>query len=127
MIIGKMRTDLINAMRAGDTEKKLFLQFLIGNVDRLAKDEVSDESVIKVLTAQKKVSESPEMFNQRELDILNDYLPTLMSEGEIRGIICKLLENDTSLNIGKIMKEFNSTYKGKVDNKLVSKIAKDLL
>lgn len=49
-----------------------------------------------------------------------------MSEEEIREIVYDYTNNGFD-SIGKIMGQFNSKYKGKADNKVVSEIIKSIL
>jgi uncharacterized protein YqeY len=61
-----------------------------------------------------------------ELEFIKGYLPAQMSEERISEIIRSYKANGIN-NIGQIMGEFNKNFKGLADNKLVSKIANDIL
>ena len=58
------------------------------------------------------------------------FLPSLMSEFEIEDKIKMLIVTYNFCNlkdIGKIMSQFNKDYGGKVDNKVVSQIMKNII
>ena len=57
----------------------------------------------------------------QQQEIVKKFLPQLMSESEIRGIIASL--DDTSLPA--VMKHFKANYAGKCDMRLVQQIAKE--
>jgi uncharacterized protein YqeY len=60
----------------------------------------------------------------REIEILNEYLPSMMNDSDIEKIITEIIP--TINNIGAIMGYFSKNYKGLVDNKRVSEIYKNL-
>ena len=83
------------------------------------------QKTIKELTEEaenyKKVGNATEetnILNQKE--ILERYLPKMMSNEEIREIIASLEDK----SIGNVMKHFKTNYAGKCDMKAVSEIAK---
>lgn len=85
------------------------------------------QKTIKELTEEaenyEKVNNLTERDNiLKQKEIIEQYLPKMMSESEIKEIILSL--NDKS--IGNIMKHFKTEYAGKCDMKLVSDIAKNL-
>lgn len=61
-----------------------------------------------------------------ELEYLKPYLPELMSEDRIREVLIGFKNNGLS-NVGQMMGEFNKSFKGMADNKLVSDIVKEVL
>lgn len=58
---------------------------------------------------------------EREISILNDYLPSQLEEATIRGIIAE----SAFSTMGDVMKYFKEHYTGRYDGKLVSSIAKE--
>jgi uncharacterized protein YqeY len=62
----------------------------------------------------------------KELEYIKPYLPQMMSENLIREKVTTYIMSGLT-NLGQIMGEFNKNYKGLVDNKTVSMIAKELL
>lgn len=80
--------------------------------------ELADEKDGYVKTGR---TESVEAISHQE-DILKKYLPTMLSETEIRAEIQKLPDQ----SLPTIMKHFKVNFQGKVDMALVSKIAKSI-
>ena len=65
-----------------------------------------------------------------ELEILNAYLPQMMSEDDLRILIKKVVEDTGALNlsdIGKVMPEVMKQSAGKADGKMAQSIVRDLL
>ena len=65
--------------------------------------------------------------NNLEIDILNEYMPTMMSEEEIETLVKEIFNKvkPTGLNsIGLVMKEIAPLVKGKADMSLVNQIIK---
>jgi uncharacterized protein YqeY len=110
-------------------EKKNFLGLIKGEIQTSEGRGIvsTDENVLTIL---KKVEKSLKQTNTdeslKELEYIKGYLPTLMSEELIRVTIQGMINNGAN-NIGQIMGGFNTQFKGKADNKLVSQIIKELL
>ena len=65
-----------------------------------------------------------------ELEILNAYLPQMMSEDDLRILIKKVVDDTGALNlsdIGKVMPEVMKQSAGKADGKMAQSIVRDLL
>jgi uncharacterized protein YqeY len=61
----------------------------------------------------------------KELEYIKPYLPQLMSRDEIVSVIKEMVENGHD-NVSKVMKQFNTIYRGKADNSIVSEVAKEI-
>jgi uncharacterized protein YqeY len=61
-----------------------------------------------------------------ELEFIKPYLPILMGEDKIREVLTNY-KNNGMANMGQMMGEFNKSFKGMADNKLVSEIVKEIL
>ncbi|MEL7833211.1 GatB/YqeY domain-containing protein [Fodinibius sp. Rm-B-1B1-1] len=104
--------------------------------------ELSDEQSIEVLMkAAKQRKESIEQFEKgdrndlaesekEELEIINSYLPEMLSEEEVRDIarekIDELGANDMS-DMGQVMGALMQELKGKAEGSVVSKVVKEEL
>ena len=126
--------DFMVAFKAKAMGKKTFLGLIKGeiqlNVGRGI--EATDENVLKVLTKMKKSAEAimeanPKATAYLEIDWLDSYMPTLMSEFEINRALDHYLEDGGVSNMGAIMGYFNKHFKGKVDNSVLSRLVKDEL
>lgn len=125
----QINTDYITAFKNKESAKKLFLSVLKGDIEsefkRSGKDD--DETVLGIV---KKMEKSLKQTNTEqslsELEYIKPYLPELMDEVLIESIIKSYINTGIN-NFGGLMKQFNSEYKGKADNKLVGEIIKKQL
>lgn len=132
----RINTDFMEAYKAKNMEKKNFLGVLKGAIQTQEGKmiESTDENVMKVIKAfEKGIKETLEgktklgkdtEQQKNELLFLQGYLPTLMSEDEVRGIVKEILSREgINRNQGFLMGTFNKEQNGKgFDNKAVSKI-----
>lgn len=103
---------------------------------------LSDEQVVEVLMkAAKQRKESIEQFQeggrddlvskeQKELEIIESYLPEMLSEEEIRDIAKQKIEAlgaENMSDMGKVMGALMNELKGKAEGGLVSKVVKEEL
>lgn len=144
-LVDRINEDMKMAMKAQDKET-LNVVRMIKSAVQLAKIELkhdlSDEEVIDVVSKQIKMRKDSivefskasrddlvEQYN-REILILNKYMPEQLSLEEVTKIIddAFLLINPTSQKqMGLIMKEVNPKVRGKFDMGEVSKLIKDKL
>ncbi|MCX4254053.1 MAG: GatB/YqeY domain-containing protein [Bacilli bacterium] len=142
----KIAEDLKNTMKSGDKFKLSVLRMLKSALllesKAVKKDyELSDEEVIKVIKKQVKTRKDSiteyqkyEKFDEvsaleKEIEILNVYLPAEMSEEEINKIIDEVfasLKPTSMKDMGGVMKELNAKITN-ADMSLVSKIVKERL
>lgn len=123
-----IKSDCSKAMIEKDAQKLSFLRVVVGELDRVGKNP-SDSETLKVL--QKMQKNAIEMNSTYEQKILNKYLPTMLSESEIKNIVNSIIleDNITSLKeLGKIMSKLKTHEKSSlIDNKMASKIVKEIL
>lgn len=142
----KIAEDLKEAMKSGDKFKLSVLRMLksalLLEAKAVSKDhELTDEEVIKVIKKQVKTRKDSiaeyQKYNkldeveslEKEVEILNVYLPEEMSEAEIVKVIDEVFEivKPTSMkDMGLIMKELNARITN-ADMSLVSKLVKEKL
>lgn len=106
------------------------------------KRDLNDEEVIAIIAKQIKMrKDSIEQFKkgsrddlvettQKEIDILNEYMPEQLSLEEINKIIDEVFEfvkPTGSKDLGLIMKEISPKVKGKADMSEVNKLIKEKL
>ncbi len=139
--IDEVRADMVKAMKAGDKGRKDTLSLLLSALKNKAIDKREDltpeEETQVILKEIKQVKETLDMTPaDREdiirectdrLNVLNDYAPKMMDEGEIREVIKAVLaetgiDAPTAKDKGKIMKVLMPKVKGKADGKLVNEI-----
>ena len=120
----------IKAMKEKDTLRKNLFSVLLGEIknQEISGVESTDENVLLVIRKMEKTLlqvNTPE--SQLEIECIKPFLPSLMSEDKVREILTNLIDSGVSKNMGELMKNFNSQYKGKADNKIVSQVIKELL
>lgn len=141
----KIYNDIIDAMKNKDKDRLEVLRMVKGAIqleEIKAKKELTDEDVLVVLGKQIKTrNESIEEFKKGgrqdlidkttvEVNILNEYMPELMSEEELVKLINEAIAiiNPTGpSDMGKIMGNLTPKVRGKADMGLVSKLVKESL
>ncbi len=120
-------------MKNGDKDKLNLFRVLKGEISRLedGKKELTEQETIKVI--QKFVKNLETVGDEKsksEIEMLQPFLPQLMSEPEIEDIIKMLIVTHNFCDMkdmGKLMGQFNKEYGGRADNKVVSQIVKNIL
>jgi len=134
-------TDLVVAMKAQDKETLSVLRMVKGSLqleEINKKKELNDEEMTSLLAKQIKTrKESIEDFKkgnrndlieqtEREISILEKYMPQMMSAEEINKVLDELFLklNPTAKEIGKVMGAVMPLLKGKADMGLVNQLVK---
>ena len=141
----KILEDLKSAMKSQDKEKLSVIRMVKGAIsleEINKKIELSDDDIIAIIAKQIKTrKESIVDFEKgnrqdlveqtkRELEILNQYMPQQFSEEEISTILNEIFDQVQPKGIsdmGKVMKEASSRFKGRADMSSVSQMIKDRL
>ena len=138
MIIDEIKKDNVQAMKDKNTLARAIYgvvmnKVLLANIEA-KKDgkELSDVDVVQILQKTiKELTEEKENYVkagntakaeniEKQKEILNKYLPQMMSEEEIKAIIANMEDK----SIPSVMKHFKANFAGKVDMSLVNKIAR---
>lgn len=137
--------DMKRSMKAKDKIRVETIRSLRGQLKNAiiskGSDLSEDEVIQEISKAAKKRKESVEQFKavgredrasieQQELDIIYEYLPDQMDEGQIEELVDQVIGevNPTSeKDIGKIMSAIMPRVKGRADGKLVQQIARNKL
>ena len=140
-----IQSDMYAAMKSGDKHKTGTLRVALSTLKdkkiekREALTDVEAIKIIQNLVKQRKEAADIYKENGRndlmenenaELEILNDYLPQMMSEDDLRILVQKVVDDTgaSSLSdIGKVMPEVMKQSAGKVDGKIAQSIVRDLL
>jgi uncharacterized protein YqeY len=141
----KLLSDLKGAMKAKDSNRLNIIRRLkseIKNQEINLNKELNDDDIISIIsTLIKKGNEAIELFNkgnradlsekeQIEVDILKNYLPEQVSEGDLRlrvQEVIKELGAESMGDLGRIMKILVPEFKGRADNKLVKNLVGEFL
>ncbi len=123
----KIKADMMAAMKNKNEDVKSLLRVVMGELNQIGK-EVSDDVVVSVIKKMKQ--NAIEMKNDREVEILDLYLPSMLEPKQleilIQGIINKNGFNGMK-DMGKVMGILKSDYNGSYDGKLASEIVKNNL
>lgn len=133
-LIEKINTDFMAAYKARDMETKDFLGLLRGELTKATKTPDDKEVVAKCKSMLKKNDESMDKMKQmgievvsslsdREIEILNSYIPAQMSEREIEIKVKEAIDGGAN-NIGRIMGAFKGL---EADMKFVKETAEKQL
>lgn len=128
-LIEKISKDFTDAYKSKDMEKKNFLGVIKTEVTKESKTP-EDSYIVGKLKSMIKNAEATNSLSEYELSVINEYLPTQMSEDVLRDTI-KLFIEDYSLStmkdMGKVMSYMKNNFDGEYDGKLASTITKELL
>ena len=127
----KISKDFIKAFKEKDVLRKSLLSTVKGEIQTIEKNQgvetLSDEEVLKILNKfAKSLKENVSLGDEnseKELSVIQEYLPKEMSQSEIESKVSEIIGNGAS-NIGQIMKEFSNL---QADKKVVSQIARQML
>lgn len=144
-IQGRLQEDLKSAMRSGDTVARGTIRMVLAALKnrRIELGEEPDESeVLQVLgKAVKSRQDSAGQYDEAgrsdlaeqeraEIEVIRRYLPQEIPEEEVREIVRSRIEElglDSPRQLGQLMKSVMADYKGRIDGKLVQRIAGELL
>jgi uncharacterized protein YqeY len=124
----KINADFISAFKAKDMERKNFLGLLKSEIqNEEGRGTVTTDGTVLIIL--RKMEKALKLTNDPqslvELSYMDPYLPSLMTEEQIRTIV-KGYKDSGLTNAGQIMGQFNKEHKGLADNKLVSSIVAEV-
>ena len=143
----KLQSDLTNAIKSRDTIrmntiKGIKTAIMETKTAKNGKKDLEDSDIVKIIQKLAKTrKETGELYksNNRqdladiefgELNVLETYLPKMLSEDEIRTIVDKTISElgvTDMKGMGRVMGTINKSYAGQVDGSMVSRIVKERL
>ena len=144
-MLQRIENDLKEALKNQDKLKSLVLRLLISkckNKSIATGKPLEDSEVMKVLqTAAKQHKESIKLYKQgerndlvnqetAELNIVEAYLPSMMTEDEIKSIVSSVIEEtgaSSMADFGKVMPQVMKKGAGKIDGGVAQNLLKELL
>ena len=143
-ILEQLSKDMVVSMKNKDSFSLGVIRMAKGAIQLEAinkKQELTNDDMVAVISKQIKMrNDSIAEFtkagrldlveqNQKEIDILNKYMPAQLSEEEINEIIQEAFDklNPTAKDMGLIMKEVSPKLKGKADMGKVNMLIKEKL
>jgi len=146
MLEEKIYNDYVSALRAKNRQKTDFLSLIRSELKNqsidLKKEKLKDEEVLPIIKKlQKRLLDSKENIIksqrkdliqnlEKELNILEEYLPKPLEDSELLQIIQDIIAKtgaSSMKDMGKVMKEVLDTVGVRADSKKVSSIVKDKL
>ena len=144
-IINLIEENVKSSMKERNKERTLTLRLAISEFKKEEIDKkivLTDEDALRIL--QRMIKQRKESISQfkdagrtelaekeeKEISILQDFLPEQLGEEEIRELVTKAIsatEASEPADIGKVMGALKSKIKGKADLGLVSRIVKENL
>lgn len=144
-MLKKLEQDMMQALKSKEKERAGALRLIISKCKNKAielRKELSDQEIIKVLqTVAKQHKESIKLYKEgnrndlveaevRELGFVEVYLPSMMSEEDLRGLVSSVVAEvgATSMaDFGKVMPTVMKQGAGKIDGNTAQSIVKELL
>ena len=141
----QLRTDMADAMRTGDKEKRDTLRLLLAAVKQVEIDdqkELTDDDVVEVLNKQAKqrresiadygAAGREDLVHEEEaqLAIIDTYLPTQLSReqiAELAGQVIGDIGAESPKDMGQVMGRLMPQVKGIADGRLVNEVVRELL
>ena len=141
----KVKADMYTAMKSGEKERANTLRNVLSKLKdkQIEKREtLSNEEEIKILqTLVKQRKESIDLYEKggrnelvaiesQEMEIINSYLPKMMSDDSIKNIVKSVIENsgaNSMSDMGKVMPEVMKQGKGLIDGKTAQKFVSEML
>ena len=140
-----LQNDMYAAMKNGDKHKTGTLRVALSTLKdkKIEKrEDLTDVEAMKIIqNLVKQRKEAADIYKENgrndlmenenaELEILNAYLPQMMSEDDLRILVQKVVDDTgaSSLSdIGKVMPEVMKESAGKADGKMAQSIVRELL
>ena len=140
-----IKSDMYDAMKSGDKDKAGTLRTLLAKLkDRQInnrKDLTEKDCISVIKTLVKQREEAADMYEKAgreslaqkekiEFDILNSYLPEMMSEVEIRNLVESIISETNAKGItemGKVMPLVMQKGGDAIDGKMANQILRELL
>jgi len=144
-MLKKLEQDMMQALKSKEKERAGALRLIISKCKNKAielRKELSDQEIIKVLqTVAKQHKESIKLYKEgnrndlveaevQELGFVEVYLPSMMSEEDLRGLVSSVIAEvgATSMaDFGKVMPNVMKQGAGKIDGNTAQSIVKELL
>jgi uncharacterized protein len=144
-VIGRIEDEVKDAMRARDAERRDALRLILSSLQGAEKElqrPLSDDEELQVLQRErKKRIEAAEAFRaggrdeqaaseERELAVLQEFMPEPLSEDEIEEIIDNVIAEvgATSMgDLGRVMADVMPQVSGRADGSMVSQLVREKL
>jgi len=136
----QLRTDVNQALKAGERERAGALRLVLSELQKSAKDGDGDEQAILrrerkrrlEAAAQFAAAERPELAAKErdEAELIAAYLPSELSDSELEALVTDAVSStgaSSPQDMGRVMKEVMARTGGRADGKRVSALVKEAL
>ena len=138
----KIMSEIKEAMKNKETDKKDVLKMAVTKAQAVAKEkkcEVTEEIMLDGIKKElKQLNQTKDSLKGKEdsdlykstmykIEVLNKYLPEMLSAEDVAVKVKMLLEEVKPKNKGEAMKVVMKELKGKADNKVISKCVDEYL
>ncbi len=145
MLLEKLQEEMKKALKSGDKDRLSVIRMLISEIKKVQidqKKELSDDEIIQILQRYaKQRKEAIEQYKkanrqdlvekeEKELKIVQEFLPEQLTEEEIEKIVNQIIEEtgaSSMKDMGRVMKTVMEKVKGRAEGSVVSKIVKQKL
>ena len=145
MLLEQLQKEMKEAMKSGDKEKLSVIRMLISEIKKVqidSKKELTDQDIIKILQKyakqrkeaiqQYKKANRPDLAEkeQKELEIVEQYLPKPLSKEELEKIIDETISElgaSSMKDMGKVMKAITEKVQGRAEGSVISQIVREKL
>ncbi len=145
MLKEKLMEDLKNSMKNKDEIRKNTVQMVRAEILQIEKDkgiQVDDEKIIEIMAKEVKTKKEAlrdfekagrqDLIDQtnKEIEILQEYLPKQLSKDEIKAKLEKIISDlgaTTMKDMGAIMKEAKAQMGASADGKTINEVAKEIM
>jgi hypothetical protein len=144
-LLEQIRKDMLTALKSGEKDKSQTLKMVVATIKNAqieSEEELTDEEVEKILRKEtKKIEDSIEQYQKMErddlvekekqdLEIIEAYLPELMTEEEISKVVEQKIEQlgaTDMRDMGKVMGTVMNELNGRADGNTVKNIVQSML
>ena len=138
----KIKEDAKKAVKEKSPEEREILRYLFSLLQteqaRLG-DKFNDKMAQAILQAEmKRKKEALQMFEKggrqdlvdqqkKEIEILKNYLPKMMSEEEVKRIVKEVISRQEEVNFGKTMGKVIEKVNGRADGKTIAQLVREMV
>jgi uncharacterized protein YqeY len=137
----KLQGDLRVAMKAGEKLRTMTIRGILSEITRIEKDvcrEANETEIVQVIKRERARRDEALEFARKgkredlvaqyegEAKILDGYLPSAVSEDEVKAAIARQIESG-AVQMGPIMKALKEQFGARLDGKTASELVKQAL
>ena len=139
-IVDQVRTDLTEAMRAGERERVSALRLILSELQKASKEGADDEVAVLRRERKRRIDAAdaygeggrPELAaqEQREAELIAGYLPAELSDAELQAIVAQAVKDtgsSSARDMGRVMKDVMAAAGGRADGARVSAVVRAAL